>query len=150
MKKIIPVVVAVGIGCFQTACTSLQSQMDSFDGDMRSQAGGSRWNAAYKIVSDAQFDCQPHELDDVEAWRKNEIVQLKALFAKQIQSTVAEANSYYSKGDLVNGDRVRQELKDKYFGGKVNDEVTRILPQWISNKNPEPFLVPVATDSILK
>lgn len=137
VKNAFPVVLAIGTGCLLTACSSLQSQMNSFDGDMRSQAGDSRWNAAYKVVTGAQFKCEPRELDEVEAWRKNEVVQLKALFSKELQSTVGEANGYYSKGDLATGDRIRQEMKEKYFGGKVNDDVTRILPQWISNKNPE-------------
>ena len=140
MKKVMPalqVVTVAGLSCILAACTSLQSQMNSFDGDMRSCAGREQWHSAYKVVTGAQFECEPHEEPQIEEWRKAEIVQLKALFSRSLQSTVNEANSYYSKGDLANGDKVRQGLKEKYFGGKVNDEVARMLPQWVAGGNAE-------------
>lgn len=104
-----------------TGCASLQSQMGSYDREIRFCMEDERWNAASRVIDHAQFDCEPYETEEVEAWRKRERISLKLTFAKSLASVVAEANAYYAKGDILGGDKVRQKLKDRYLGG--HDEV---------------------------
>lgn len=110
----------VAVVCTMTGCASLQSQMGSYDSEIRACVEDGRWNAANRVIDHAQFKCEPNEMKDVEAWRKRERMSLKLAFAKSLNSMVSEANSHYSKGDIPTGDKVRQKLKDRYFG--VQDE----------------------------
>lgn len=107
---------AVAVGSM-TGCASLQSQMGSYDREIRSCMEDGRWNAASRVITHAQFDCEPHEMGEVEAWRNREHVCLKLVFAKSLVPMVAEANAHYSKGDILAGDKIRQKMKDRYFGG---------------------------------
>ena len=116
--------------CSMTACTSLQSQMNAYDGEVRSNIDDGRWNAAERVVDNAKFECEPHEEKDVALWRSREKLQIKSAFAKSLLETVEEANKHYSKGDLAKGDEVRQSLRDRYFGGRGIQE--SILEQWLS------------------
>lgn len=107
--------VIVGV---MTGCTSLQSQMGEYDSEIRAYAEDGRWNAANRVIDHAQFKCEPYEMKDVEDWRKRERMGLKLAFAKSLTAIVSEANAHYSQGDLSEGDKVRQKLKDRYFGGR--------------------------------
>ncbi len=109
----IEVVAVIGA---MTGCTSLQSQMGSCDSEVRTYMEDGRWNAANRVIDHAQFKCEPYEMKDVEDWRKRERMSLKLVFAKSLTSVISEANSYYSKGDITEGDKVRQKMKNRYFG----------------------------------
>ena len=68
--------------CTMTACTSLQSQMNAYDGEVRSNIDDGRWNAAERVVDNAKFECEPYEEKDVALWRSREKLQIKSAFAK--------------------------------------------------------------------
>ena len=106
------------IGGAMIGCTSLQSQMGSYDSEVRTCMEDGRWNAANRVIDHAQFKCEPYEMKDVEDWRKRERMSLKLAFAKSLTSMISEANAHYSTGDISEGDKVRQKLKDRYFGGR--------------------------------
>ena len=110
------------IGGAMTGCASLQSQMESYDSEIRACMEDGRWNAANRVIEHTQFKCEPIEMGDVEAWRKRERMSLKLAFAKSLNSMVSEANSHYSKGDIQTGDKVRHKLKELYFGGQDEAE----------------------------
>lgn len=132
MKKIeVNKCVAIGslaaICCTMTACTSLQSQMNSYDSDIRSAMDDSHWNSARRIIDTAQFDCAPVEQEEVDAWRSREHIQLKSTFAKSLQPTVAQAKELYDKGSFAEGDKVRQSLKDRFYGNQGGAEPDRLM-----------------------
>lgn len=108
--------------CGMSACTSLQSQMSSYDSEIKACAEDGRWNAANRVIDHAQFKCEPYEMKDVEAWRKRERMGLQLAFAKSLTAIVSEANTHYSQGNLAEGDKVRQKLKDRYFGGRAEGD----------------------------
>lgn len=113
--------------CSMTACTSLQSQMNSYDADIRSQMDDNHWNSAKRIIDTAQFECQPGEQEEVTAWRSREHIQMKNAFSKTLQPTVDKARELYLKGSFTEGDKVRQSLKDKYYGNQGGAEPVQLL-----------------------
>ena len=121
-NKFLTSVGMIALAGAMTGCTSLQSQMASYDGEIRACVEDGHWNAANRVIDNAQFKCEPYEMKDVEAWRKRERVGLKLAFAKSLTALVSEANTHYSQGDLLEGDKVRQKLKDRYFGGRDETE----------------------------
>ena len=113
---------AILLCCGMSACTSLQSQMSSYDSEIKACAEDGRWNAANRVIDHAQFKCEPYEMKDVEAWRKRERMGLRLAFAKSLTAIVSEANTHYSQGNLTEGDKVRLKLKDRYFGGRTEGD----------------------------
>ena len=102
-----------------TACASLDSQMSSYDSEVRSNIEKERWNAAERVIRTAEFKCEPNEQPEVTTWRRRENILLKSMFMKSLTNTVAEAKACYARGAFGEGDQVRQTLRDKYFGGQV-------------------------------
>ena len=135
LKKLEAISGMVFLCCVMTACTSLQSQMASYDGAIRLNMERGKWNAAEHLIRTASFQIEPYEQDDVLAWRKREFMLLKSAFMKNLMSTVVEANSCYSKGAFADGDKIRQSLRDRYFGGQrdsgKDDSETR-LEEWLT------------------
>ena len=117
----------VAVCCILTACTSLQSQMNSYDSDIRSEMDDGHWNSAKRIIDTAEFECKPAEQDEVAAWRSREHVQMKSAFAKTLQPTVAKAKALYDKGAFAEGDKVRQSLKDRFYGDQGGAEPDGLL-----------------------
>lgn len=128
--------------CTMTACTSLQSQMSSYDSDIRSHMSAERWNSAKKLIDTAEFDCTPEERQEVEAWREDEHLKLKGAFSKELQKTVEAANVYYLKGQISEGDKVRQSLKDKYYGDQGGAEPVKLLSLSLFSGNSAENRVP--------
>lgn len=138
IKNIGTISCGVAVCCFMTACTSLQSQMGSYDSEIRSNMEEGHWNAADRIINNAEFKCEPNEHADVKAWRERERLQMRSFFAKSLMKTVAEANEQYSQYQFTAGDKIRQSLRDRYFGGQESAEPETILPQWLAmNKDKD-------------
>lgn len=118
--------------CAMTACTSLQSQMGSYDDEMKSQMKSGHWNQASKVIDTARFECTQGEESEVADWRSREYLQLKVTFAKSLQEKVDRVRAYYEKGDLAGGDKERLALKEAYFGGQSGEgEPVRLLPKFL-------------------
>ena len=130
------------IACTMTACTSLQSQMSSYDSDIRSHMSAERWNSAKVLIDTAKFDCTPEEQREVDAWRTDEHLKLKNAFSKDLQKTVEKANEYYLKGQIPEGDKVRQSLKDKYYGDQGGAEPAKLLSLSLFNGNSPENRIP--------
>ena len=80
MSKIAIIATMMAVACSMTACTSLQSQMNSYDSDICSQMDDGHWSAAKRIIETAQFKCEPSEQADVDAWRTREHLKMKNTF----------------------------------------------------------------------
>lgn len=130
------------LACTMTACTSLQSQMNSYDSDIRSHINAEQWNSAKVVIDTAQFNCTPAEQREVNAWRLDEHLKLKNAFSKELQKTVEKANAYYLKGQISEGDKVRQLLKDKYYGDQGEAEPTKLLSLPLFNDNSAEYRIP--------
>jgi len=127
MGKIAAIATLVAVACSMTACTSLQSQMNSYDSDIRSKMDDGQWNSAKRIIDTAQFKCEPSEKAEVDAWRTREHIQMKSAFAKTLQPTVDKARELYLGGAFTEGEKVRQSLKEKYYGGQGGSEPAKLL-----------------------
>ena len=127
MSKIVAIATMVAVACSMTACTSLQSQMNSYDSDIRSQMNDGHWNSAKRIIDTAQFKCEPTEQTEVDAWRKREHIQMKNAFAKTLQPTVDKARELYLGGSFAEGEKVRQSLKERFYGNQGGSEPVKLL-----------------------
>ena len=127
MSKIVVIATMVAVACSMTACTSLQGQMNSYDSDIRSQMDDGHWSAAKRIIETAQFKCEPSEQADVDAWRNRERIQMNSAFAKTLQPTVDKVRELYLGGSFPEGEKVRQALKEKYYGNQGGNEPVKLL-----------------------
>ena len=126
-KNILAALGAAALCCSMTACTSLQSQMNSYDSDIRAEMDDCHWNSAKRIIDTAEFQCEPSEQSEVDAWRSREHIQMKNAFSKTLQPTVDKARELYLSGSFTQGDKVRQSLKDKYYGDQGGAEPVKLL-----------------------
>ncbi len=137
MNKIAAFAAMVAVACAMTACTSLQSQMNSYDADIRSQMDESHWNSAKRIIDTAQFKCEPSEQTEVDAWRRREHIQLKSTFAKTLQPTVDKVRELYLGGSFAEGEKLRQSLKERFYGGQGGNEPAKLPSLKLFNSGAE-------------
>lgn len=112
-KHVLFVLNCVLISCLMTACTSLQSQMNSYNSEIRSCAEAENWKQICRIIDNATFECAASEEGIVAEWRAEARVRLKAAFSKRLQKQVDYVRSFYLKGDLLAGDEARLKVKSE-------------------------------------
>jgi len=131
IKKFVTISAMVVLCGSMTACRTCGLK----DGESKvgeSIAAGN-WIEADSIIEKTQCDQDPHTQGEVDNWRSKELIRMRSAFAKTLMPKVEEANALYSKGNLSDGDKVRQSLRDQYFGASGNVEAETSMKQLFSS-----------------